>query len=211
MDKALFYKAVRSSVFGGSLNQVQVTGVEAILDQWIKGGYLDPRWLAYILATANHETGGKFAVVTENLNYSAPRLVEVWPKRFPSVASARPYANNPQKLANFVYGGRGGNTKPDDGWRYRGRGLVQITFKDNYAKYGLTNNPDQAAEIQTAAFIIVDGMVHGRFTGLSLSNFFDSDTNDPIGARQIINPDKNGPEIATTYKKFLEAIKGARV
>ena len=70
--------------------------------------------------------------IEENLNYSAERLTQVWPRRFPTLASAQPFARNPRALANKVYGGRLGNTAPDDGWAYRGRGLIQITGRDNY-------------------------------------------------------------------------------
>lgn len=209
MDRAKFFSAVRSSLFGGKLSQVQVDGLDAVLDEWEKGGHSDIRWLAYILATAHHETGGRFSAVTENLNYSAKRLTQVWPSRFPTIAAATPFANNPQALANKVYGGRMGNTGPNDGFRYLGRGLVQITGKDNYRKYGLENNPEAAAEIKTAAHIIVDGMVHGRFTGQSLSRYFDHDSDDPVGARKIINPDSNGGKIATEYRAYLSALRTA--
>jgi putative chitinase len=72
--------------------------------------------------------------VEENLNYTTPqRLMAVWPSRFPNLPSAAPYVRNPRALANKVYNGRMGNVLgSDDGWNYRGRGLKQLTGKDNY-------------------------------------------------------------------------------
>jgi len=209
MNRQAFFAGVRSSLFAGKLTQDQVVGMDAILNEWEKGGHSDPRWLAYIMATAHHETGARFAPVEENLNYSAKRLMQVWPSRFPSLAAANPYANNPERLANSVYGGRLGNTSSGDGWRYRGRGLVQITGKANYEKYDLADTPEKASENETAARIIVDGMINGRFTGMTLRAYFDHDTNNPIGARKIINPDKNGAKIAKEYEAYLKAIKAA--
>lgn len=82
-----------------------------------------------------HESAG-LTRFSENLNYSAERLCDVWPTRFPTIEAARPYARNPESLANKVYGGRMGNTEPGDGWRYRGRGPIQLTGKDNYRAVG---------------------------------------------------------------------------
>lgn len=209
MQRSRFYSAVRASLFAGKLTQAQVEGMEAILNEWEKTGQTDPRWLAYILATAHHETGARFAPVEENLNYSAKRLTQVWPSRFPSIAVSTPYANNPQKLANKVYGGRMGNTQPGDGFRFIGRGFVQITGRDNYAQYGLADTPERASENATAAHIIVDGMINGRFTGLTLRAFFDHDSDNPVGARKIINPDANGAKIAKEYEAYLKAVKAA--
>jgi putative chitinase len=88
-----------------------------------------------------HESG-MLTTFTENLNYSAERLCVVWPARFPTLADARPYAHNPEALANRVYGGRLGNTEPGDGWRYRGRSPIQLTGKDNYARVGVLMGQD---------------------------------------------------------------------
>jgi len=82
-----------------------------------------------------HESAGLTKLV-ENMNYSAQRLTEVWPRRFPTLADARPYANNPEALANRVYGGRMGNTRLGDGWLYRARSPIGITGAHNYAHVG---------------------------------------------------------------------------
>ncbi len=89
--------------------------------------------LAHFLAQILHESGA-LTKQQENLNYSAPRLPVVWPKRFRPLGPLDPaaYANNPEKLANEVYGGRMGNTRPGDGFLYRGRGLLQLTGRDSY-------------------------------------------------------------------------------
>ena len=93
--------------------------------------------LTFFLAQLGHESGG-MTIVEENLNYSAERLVVVFPSRFPTLAAAAPFARNPEKLANQVYGSRMGNGAPasGDGFRYRGRGLIQLTGKSNYRAIG---------------------------------------------------------------------------
>lgn len=109
--------------------------------------------LHYFLAQLGHESAG-LTVVTENLNYRAERIVKVWPRRFAGIEAARPCAGNPRRLANTVYGGRMGNGPPasDDGWRYRGRGYIQITGRATYAAIGrlaqldLLDQPDLAAQ-----------------------------------------------------------------
>jgi putative chitinase len=95
-----------------------------------------PQRLAAFLANALHETGG-FARLVENMSYSAERLVRVWPSRFPDALAASPFARNPEALAERVYGGRMGNIGPGDGWRFRGRGLLQTTGRDNYARLAI--------------------------------------------------------------------------
>lgn len=82
-----------------------------------------------------HESG-MLTKLEENLNYSAQRLTVVWPSRFPTLASAIACSYQPERLANTVYAGRLGNTEPGDGWRFRGRGVIQITGRENYRKVG---------------------------------------------------------------------------
>lgn len=84
------------------------------------------------LGQTAHESCG-FTRLVENLNYSAEGLMGTWPSRFPS-ARAKAYARQPELIANFVYASRNGNGAPSsgDGWRFRGRGLIQITGRDNY-------------------------------------------------------------------------------
>lgn len=95
-------------------------------------GITDEKDVAAAWATFATETGG-FRILEENMSYSAKRMMEVWPSRFKTLRSAEPYARNPQKLANKVYGGRLGNKgKPDAGWLYRGSGPIQTTGYVNY-------------------------------------------------------------------------------
>ena len=88
---------------------------------------------AAFLAQVGHESA-HFTRLVEGLSYSVRGLRTTWPGRFPDDASAAPYARNPQRLANFVYADRLGNGpfESGDGWKYRGRGLIQITGKANY-------------------------------------------------------------------------------
>ncbi|MBS0392470.1 MAG: glycoside hydrolase family 19 protein [Proteobacteria bacterium] len=104
---------------------------QPVLDQF---GISDsPLRMAHFMAQMLHECGG-LTIQFENLNYSADRLPKVWPSRFQPTGPLNPndYAHNPQKLANEVYGRRMGNTAPNDGFTYRGRGLLQLTGKDSY-------------------------------------------------------------------------------
>lgn len=130
--------------------------VDAMVEEGYKGawerfGVTTPVSQAKFMGQIVQESAG-LTCLLENLNYSAKRLCQVWPKRFPTLKDALPYANNPQALANKVYGGRMGNTKEGDGWRYRGRGLKQLTGFDNYKAEGealgldLIGDPDQVAK-----------------------------------------------------------------
>ncbi len=94
-----------------------------------------PRVAAFLAQTA-HESGG-YRAIKENLNYKAESLMRVWPRYFPTMEIAKQYAHNQEKIANRAYGGRMGNgdEASGDGWRYCGRGLIQLTGKSNYECY----------------------------------------------------------------------------
>jgi putative chitinase len=93
-----------------------------------------PRRVAAFIAQCAHESGG-FKFLKENLNYKAESLVKVFPKYFKDIATAKAYEKQPAKIANKIYGGRMGNgdEASGDGYRYCGRGLIQLTGKDNYS------------------------------------------------------------------------------
>jgi putative chitinase len=129
-----------------------------------------PKRIAGFLAQIAHESGN-LARLEENLNYSAEGLMRVWPSRFPTLASASRYHRNPRLIANKVYSSRMGNgdEASGDGWKYRGRGLKQLTGKDNYRRASsslgvdLVENPDalltpQYAALSAAWFWSVNGL-----------------------------------------------------
>jgi len=108
-----------------------------------------PLRLAHFLAQCGHESGG-FKVTSENLNYSAKGLNGIFKKYFPTEAAATPYARQPQKIANKVYANRmdNGSESSGDGFKFRGRGYIQLTGRANYTSFGkainedIANNPD---------------------------------------------------------------------
>jgi putative chitinase len=111
-----------------------------------------PLRLAHFLAQCGHESGG-FRATQENLNYSAKGLAGIFKKYFPTEAAAAPYARQPQKIASKVYGNRMGNgpESTGEGFKFRGRGYIQLTGKENYTAFGksinedITANPDKVA------------------------------------------------------------------
>lgn len=110
-----------------------------------------PQRIASFIGQCQHESGN-FQLLQENLNYSADALMRIWGSRFPTKEEADKYHRNPEKIANKVYGGRMGNTEDGDGWKYRGRGIKQLTGKENYRNCGnglgvdLVANPDLLLE-----------------------------------------------------------------
>jgi putative chitinase len=141
--------------------------------------------LSHFMAQVLHESGA-LTICSENLNYRADRLMAVWPKRFPTLDVAQSYEHNPQKLANYVYGGRMGNTDPDDGWKYIGRGLIQITGRESYRKFGkllgvdLEANPELAVSADWALKIAAEEWKAGNCNAKA-------DADDIVGLTKIIN------------------------
>jgi putative chitinase len=111
-----------------------------------------PLRLAHFLAQAGHESGG-FKLVNENLNYGAKGLLGIFKKYFPTADKAALYERKPEKIANLVYGGRMGNgpEASGEGYKFRGRGYIQLTGKDNYKAFdavvpeNLIESPDLVA------------------------------------------------------------------
>ena len=169
---------------------------------------------AYLLATAEHETGGVMVPNVENLNYTtSTRIMQVWLSRFRCIAEAELFVRNPRALANRVYNGRMGNRMgSDDGWTYRGRGLVHITGRDNYAKMGkvlgidLVNNPDRALEPSIAVDCLVKGSLNGVYTGHPLSRYINPDTVDLFGARRVINGVDRAADIAKITERWYQLL-----
>ena len=146
-----------------------------------------PQRLAAFIAQCCHESGG-FKVLKENLNYRAESLMKTWPSRFPSMAVAQQYARNPQKIANYVYANRMGNgpESSGDGWRYIGRGLIQLTGKENYSWF--------AASIETPLEEIPDYLETFEGAVQSACWFWDTnnlnswvDKSDFDGVSDVIN------------------------
>lgn len=186
---AAFFDAVRSSLFGGTLLPAQVTALEAISDAWARYGDGDPAKLAYVLATAFHETARfKF-------------MREVWG---PTAAQKR-------------YEGRAdlGNTVVGDGKKFLGRGFVQVTGRRNYSDWSrrlgidLLKEPQLAEQPAIAARILVEGMMLGTFTGRKLSDYETAAGPDYRNARRIVNGLDRADDIAGYARSFAAALAKA--
>lgn len=160
--------------------------------------------LSMFFANVTVETGG-FKLMSENMNYSAARLRQVWPSRFPTTASTKGFANNPRALANKVYGSRLGNKgRPDAGWLYRGSGPGQVTGYDNF----LTCEKLTGIPFTTDPDLMRDP-VFGTRAALALWQKFGmskySKTADVTAARKRWNGGAHGLE--QTRAAFVRAVK----
>lgn len=197
MNRAHFYAGVRSSLFGGSLAQSQVEGMEAVLDEAGKKSFIDPRHLAYMLATAFHETGRTMQPIHER--GGADYFFRMYD----------PKGQRPAVAARL------GNTDRGDGVKYAGRGLVQLTGRRNYTLFAkltgadLVNRPDLAMQDEIAVRIMFEGMERGLFTGKKLADYFTSKSSDWVNARRIINGTDRADDIADYAKHFYNALQDA--
>ena len=168
-----------------------------------------PQRMAAFIGQCGHESAG-FRTLNENLNYSAQGLRNTWPKRFPDDATANAYARQPEKIANKVYADRmgNGNEASGEGWRYHGRGLIQLTGKANYQAAGtalgvdLVSSPDQVAAPEYAA------LTAGWFWDSHKLNAL-ADKQDNTGITKAINGGTLGLDdrVART-NKALAVLKG---
>lgn len=132
--------------------------VDPLNETFQRFSILTPRQQAAFLGQCGHECGN-FRVLEENLNYRAETLMKIWPRRFPTLEIANQYAKNPKKIANKVYADRMGNRDEasGDGYRFRGRGCIQLTGSANYFHAGkalgvdFIMEPDLVATPQYAA------------------------------------------------------------
>jgi putative chitinase len=139
----------------GHVPQVVIDSIPEVASKF---GINTPLRVAHFLAQCGHESGG-FRVTQENLNYSAKGLNGIFKKYFPTEASAAAYARQPQKIANKVYANRmaNGSEASGDGYKFRGRGYIQLTGRDNYTQFGkaigvdIPSNPDVVASTYALA------------------------------------------------------------
>lgn len=180
---------------------------EKLMAAMKSAGITSPTETAMFLSQMDVESGG-FKALSENLNYRPDRLAAVFPKYFKTVADAQAVAaQGPEAIAERVYGGRMGNNQPGDGYRYRGRGVIQLTGRDNYARYGkilgidLLGNPDLAADPDVAAKIAI---AYWKDRGVSQP----AQQGNVQAVTQKINGGQNGlAERQAKYQEYLSQVQ----
>jgi len=144
-----------------------------------------------------------FRVLEENLNYTADALLRVFPRYFTKV-SAKDYAKQPEKIANLVYGNRMGNVNPEDGFLFRGRGVIQLTGRDNYTKFGesIGLSPEQVIDyLQTKKGALESACWYWKTRNINIA----CDANDIIRMTKLVNGGTNGLE--DRKKRYTTALQ----
>ena len=199
LNRRFFFDTVRTRLFGGRLKPGQVEGMAAILDRFeeiMAEG--DDRWLAYMLATACHETAETMQPVRETLAASDARAMAILDDAF---------ARGRLKAVKVPYW-----RVDEDGKSWLGRGFVQLTHKVNYATMSratgidLVSRPERAMEMEVAVTVLFRGMVDGLFTGRRLADYFSREREDWTGARRIINGTDRAALIAGYARTFYAGI-----
>lgn len=200
LHKQRFFSAVRGNPFGGRLSAAQVKGTELVLDTYLsRVTDHDLRHLAYMLATAFHETAATMQPVRETLAESDGAAIRILD---------RAYAAGRLGQVRTPYWRRDADGRS---------GLVQLTHRRNYeAMFLLTGvdlvaRPERAMEPEISAIILIEGMRSGSFTGRRLSQHFDGRREDWEGARTIINGRDRAGLIAGYGRAFHAALKMAVV
>lgn len=200
IDRTHFFDIVRQSLFKGALSARQVEGMEAILNFWeARMPNADRRWLAYILATAFHETAYTMQPVRETLATSDEEAVERLERAF--AAGKLSWVKTPYWR------------RDEDGKSWHGRGLVQLTHKRNYEAMStltgidLVADPDRAMEMDVAVMILIEGMVAGSFATHKLADHLNAEKEDWVNARLIVNGTDRAEKIADYGRAFLAAIR----
>ncbi|MGV1951661.1 glycoside hydrolase family 19 protein [Agrobacterium vitis] len=201
MDRAKFFAAVRTTLFGGALTQNQVNGITAILDAWQASTMTDLRWLAYMFATAFHETAQTMQPVRETRAATDDQAIAILDRSW--AKGAMPWVKSPYWRIGA------------DGKSWLGRGYVQLTHKVNYIKLGgaigvdLVSNPVLAMREDIALKVLFVGMGEGLFTGVKLATYFQGTKSDWVNARRIINGTESASVVAGYGQKFYAALQGA--
>jgi putative chitinase len=175
-----------------------------------------PQRAAAFLAQVAHESGQLNRLV-ERLGYTAKRLMEVWPNRFPTLEKAGIYAGNPEKLANYIYAKRLGNgdESTGDGWRYRGRGLIQLTGRGNYVTAGsaiglaLEKFPELLEQPMGAALSAAWFWSSRGLNELADDRNDDDDTEDFVKITVTINGGRAGLSERMRYWETAKTVLGA--
>jgi predicted chitinase len=206
-----------------NMTVAQSRNLDALLRVWDENANWDQDlWLAYILGTVAHETGD-FHFQSEQLPRTAGALSRLYPRIFPTAESAEPFVGKPEELMNRIYGpeGRGralGNTEPGDGWRYRGRGMIEATGRYNYKKYGemigidlekwpdLMFVPEVGARVSTIPFFFPPQNFE-RF-----KNAFSGGTPDWTRLRRLVNGGTQGlDQVRAKTMIFSDCIAEAKL